>query len=75
MVYRFPEPLEASRKPTGKCPGCGYRREETKHVKIWDRWICDLVQLENGHWIHSNRAIEAELAGHKIVGRLIEDAL
>lgn len=73
MRYKFPDAPEASRKPKGKCPGCGYRREETRHVKIWNRWICDLVQLDNGHWIHANRTIEAELAGHRVISRLIED--
>ena len=72
-TFKFPDPGEASKKPTGTCSFCGYRREDTKHVKVFQNWVCDLVQLDNGHWIHTNRIYDYELQGHKVVYRLIED--
>ena len=73
--YVFPEAEEASDKPTGRCPMCGYRREETKHVRIFRNWICDLVQLDDDHWIHANLTEDGFdlLKGRQVTHRLIED--
>lgn len=75
MRYKFDEPEDISGKKnkSGRiCRTCGERIEDHKR-KVFNRWICDLVQLDNGHWIHSRRIIEAELAGHTVVYKLIED--
>jgi hypothetical protein len=71
--YKFQEPIGISEKSTGWCSNCGRRREESKHVKVFQNWVCDLVQLDNGHWIHSSRIYDAELSGRRVVYRLIED--
>lgn len=68
MRYFFPDAPEASRKPTGTCPTCGYRREETRHVKVFQNWVCDLVQVEGGNWVHSSKI---ENGKHKVDGRAV----
>lgn len=78
MRYFFPDPppiqadIDGTNKSGRICRTCGYRMEDHTR-KVFGGWICNLARLDNGHWIHASRIYEAELAGHKVEERLIED--
>lgn len=78
MIYQFPDPppIQADIDGTSKsgriCRTCGYRISDHSR-KVMGRWVCNLFKLDNDHWIHGSRVLEAQLLGHKVVERLIED--
>lgn len=75
-TWKLPEatPASAVSKSTRRCNTCGEPMNTHKR-RLFNQWVCDLVQLEGGHWVHANKTASGfhKQDMRRVVYRLIED--